>query len=109
VVSMGGYNSMLETIAAGVRSVVVPRVKPRVEQLMRARRMAAAGWTTLLEPDRLSPETLLDSIEHALAGPPPARPPAEYLSGLAELAERCRLALMPRALPALAAVEPALP
>lgn len=88
VVTMGGYNSMLETIGAGVPSVVVPRVSPRAEQLLRAERMSARGWTTLLHPDDLTPEALLGCILELCNKGVPMRMPSDHLSGLANLADR---------------------
>ena len=37
VVTMGGYNSVMEVLAHGIPTLVVPRVAPREEQLIRAR------------------------------------------------------------------------
>lgn len=88
VVTMGGYNSMLETIGAGVPSVVVPRVSPREEQLIRAERMTARGWTTFLHPDLLTPEGLLGRILDLCDNGVPARMPSDHLSGLANVAQR---------------------
>jgi predicted glycosyltransferase len=74
VVSMGGYNSLLEAISTGVPIVCVPRVQPRVEQLIRARAFAERGLLHLLEPDRLGPTALRAAIDAALAdGRDPAR------------------------------------
>jgi len=44
VISMGGYNTLREVAALGKPNLVVPRVYPRVEQLMRARYFEANGW-----------------------------------------------------------------
>ena len=41
LVSMGGYNSVIEILSAGVPALIVPREVPRVEQLLRATRLAA--------------------------------------------------------------------
>lgn len=88
VVTMGGYNSMLETIGAGVPSVVVPRVSPRTEQLIRAERMADCGWTSILRPESLTPDALLGRILHLCDRGTPARMPSSHLSGLANLVDR---------------------
>ncbi|SDT55996.1 glycosyltransferase family protein [Jiangella sp. DSM 45060] len=58
VVSMGGYNTVCEVIAAGPPLLVVPRVRPRTEQLVRAERLAAAGLLDVLHPDHLDPAAL---------------------------------------------------
>jgi predicted glycosyltransferase len=43
VVQMAGYNSTLESLAAGIRPVLVPRRSPRREQAIRASRLTAMG------------------------------------------------------------------
>ncbi|MGH9271797.1 MAG: glycosyltransferase family protein [Ilumatobacteraceae bacterium] len=58
VVSMGGYNTVCELLAAGSRPLIVPRVKPRTEQLIRAKRLAARGLVDVLHPDRLTSAAL---------------------------------------------------
>jgi predicted glycosyltransferase len=67
LVSMGGYNSLAEAVACGVPTVCVPRVKPRREQLIRARAFARLGLLRLVEPQSLDAEVLRDEIEAALA------------------------------------------
>jgi len=37
---MGGYNSMVEILSAGVPAFIVPRTRPRLEQHLRAARLA---------------------------------------------------------------------
>lgn len=67
VVCMGGYNTLAEVVAAGARVICVPRVRPRTEQLIRARAFAAHGLLRLLAPDDLTPSTLRDAVDAALA------------------------------------------
>jgi predicted glycosyltransferase len=71
LVCMGGYNTLTEAAASGVRTVCVPRVKPRREQLIRADAFARRGLVRLLEPDRLNPNALGAEVESALEEPPP--------------------------------------
>ena len=40
LVCMGGYNTMAEAVSRGTPTVCVPRTRPRVEQLIRARAFA---------------------------------------------------------------------
>ena len=54
VVTMGGYNSVCEALSYGVRALVVPRVWPRREQLVRAEHFAKLGLLEMLHPDELS-------------------------------------------------------
>ena len=58
VVAMGGYNTVTELLAYGKPALVVPRVAPRTEQLLRAERMERMGLLQVLHPERLSPAAL---------------------------------------------------
>jgi predicted glycosyltransferase len=58
VVAMGGYNTMCEILASKKPALIVPRVKPRQEQLIRAERMQALGLVEMLHPQDLSPRAL---------------------------------------------------
>ena len=58
VVAMGGYNSVCEILSGDARALVVPRVAPSREQLIRARRLGDLGAIDVLEPQRLSAEAL---------------------------------------------------
>jgi predicted glycosyltransferase len=49
VVQMAGYNSTFEALAAGVRSVLVPRRSPRREQAIRASRLAALDLADVVD------------------------------------------------------------
>jgi len=70
VVTMGGYNSITEVVAFRKPALVVPRVEPRVEQLLRAERLERLGLVDLLLPAAMAPEHL----GTWLAGPLPCRP-----------------------------------
>ncbi len=49
VVQMAGYNSTVESLAAGVRPILVPRRSPRREQAIRATRLAAMGLADVVD------------------------------------------------------------
>ena len=66
LVSMGGYNTLIEAVATGVPIVCVPRVAPRREQQLRAQAFERLGLLRALQPDQLSVETLRHSIQAAL-------------------------------------------
>ncbi|MGH3089940.1 MAG: glycosyltransferase family protein [Rubrobacteraceae bacterium] len=66
VVAMGGYNTTTELLASRKPSVIVPRVKPRVEQLIRAERLAEMGLIDMIHPDDLSPELMRAKVEDLL-------------------------------------------
>ena len=67
VLAMGGYNTVCELLTLRKRAVLVPRVRPGIEQLMRAERMAGQGLVRLLHPDGLSPAALMDGLQAELA------------------------------------------
>ena len=48
---MAGYNSTYEALAAGLRPILVPRVQPRREQVIRATRLANLGLADVLDGD----------------------------------------------------------
>lgn len=75
VIAMAGYNTVAEILQSGLPAVLLPRRRPRREQLVRARRLARLGLLESLE--RPTAETLRDAIERALLRrrrPPPALP-----------------------------------
>jgi predicted glycosyltransferase len=49
VVAMGGYNTFCEIISLDKRAILVPRVTPRQEQLVRANRAAELGLVRTLD------------------------------------------------------------
>jgi predicted glycosyltransferase len=66
VVAMAGYNTVTEILALGRPAVLVPRVAPRQEQLIRARLLARDGLVRVLEPDAMTPARLADAIERSI-------------------------------------------
>ena len=72
VVCLGGYNTFCEVLSLKKRSLIVPRVTPRAEQLLRAQAAASLGLAQTLDPARLTPETLAEAIIHLPEQPPPA-------------------------------------
>ncbi len=68
VVSMAGYNTVCEILATATPALLVPRTRPRTEQLIRAERFAALGLVDLLEPSALSPGRLAGWLRSAVAG-----------------------------------------
>ncbi|HMS84451.1 MAG TPA: glycosyltransferase, partial [Nitrospira sp.] len=73
IVSMGGYNTVVEILSANQRGIIVPRVYPRLEQCIRAERLAAKGLLTMIHPTELTPDSLFRSITQSLQGPRPPR------------------------------------
>jgi predicted glycosyltransferase len=66
VVCMGGYNTICEVASVQKRAIVVPRVRPVEEQLIRADRLARRRLITLVHPDAMTPQTLGESVLQAL-------------------------------------------
>jgi predicted glycosyltransferase len=76
VVAMAGYNTTCELLSLHKRALVVPRIRTRREQLIRAERMRDLGLLELLHPDRLSPAALTKWL---VGGPPALRPAASRI------------------------------
>jgi len=60
VVAMGGYNTVWEALSFDKRTLIVPRVAPRREQLIRAERLHALGLLDVLHPDSLGSGALTE-------------------------------------------------
>jgi predicted glycosyltransferase len=71
VIAMGGYNTMCEVLSFEKHALIVPRVSPKPEQLIRAERMRDLGVIDMLHPDQLNPRALTKWLARDL-GPPPA-------------------------------------
>ncbi len=72
VVSMGGYNTVCEIMSFGKRALVVPRVLPRKEQLIRAERLQRLGILDVLHPDDLDADAVTRFIQCNMGKPPPS-------------------------------------
>lgn len=68
-VSMGGYNSVCELLAAGRPTLLVPRTEPRQEQAMRADRLAERGLVDVCRGEGLTPAFLSSWFERAVTAP----------------------------------------
>ncbi len=60
IISMGGYNTICEVLSFKKQALIVPRVKPRLEQFVRAERLNNLGLLDILHPNELNPGTLTD-------------------------------------------------
>ena len=90
VVSMGGYNTMCEIMSQKVLSLIIPRDRPRQEQLIRARAMKKHHLTDCIVWDELTPDNLGDRIQYLLADPEPYRAAMArfHLHGIERIKER---------------------
>ena len=68
IVCMCGYNTVCELMSLKKRAIVVPRVKPIDEQLIRAERLASFGQFTVVHPDELEPQVLVQAVLAKLVG-----------------------------------------
>ncbi len=66
VLAMGGYNTVCELLTLRKRALLVPRVKPGVEQWIRAKRMSALGLVRMLHPESLTADKLLAGLQAEL-------------------------------------------
>jgi predicted glycosyltransferase len=72
-ISQGGYNTMMEVLAAQIRAVVVPYAGGiETEQTLRARLLAERGRLELVDEKTMTPEAIAAAVDRALAGPPPS-------------------------------------
>ncbi|MEZ6060689.1 MAG: hypothetical protein R3C19_10025 [Planctomycetaceae bacterium] len=71
VVAMGGYNTVSSILSFNKPALIVPRVTPREEQLMRAERLRDLGLVQVLHPSNLSPAAISDWLRN---------PPVDRLS-----------------------------
>ncbi len=67
LVTMGGYNALMEAIACQKPVITVPRVFPRKEQLLRANAFAELGLIRCLHPDHLESKELNSAILEEIA------------------------------------------
>ncbi len=88
VVCMGGYNTLCEAAAYRRPMLVVPRVRPRLEQAIRSQCWARRGAVIVLHPNELSPASLADRAIDLLTNGPESTHPELDLRGLDRIAER---------------------
>lgn len=73
MIAMGGYNTFCEVLSFDKPALIVPRVVPRLEQLIRAEKAADLGLVTVLHPDQLNDtQAMIDRIEALIEQPAPS-------------------------------------
>jgi predicted glycosyltransferase len=93
VVSMAGYNTVVEELAAATPALLVPRSAPRLEQDIRARRLAHVAPVERCPLGELDDHRLADFVDLARGGS--AHPSLVDLDGVTRAANR----IAPRRLP----------
>lgn len=66
VVGMCGYNTFCENLSFDKRTLYVPRVRPREEQLVRANRAAELGLAKVLTPEKARDPSVMATALHDL-------------------------------------------
>lgn len=99
VVSMGGYNTVCEILSFDKPALIVPRVVPREEQLIRASRAAELGLFDMLLPDDAEdPQKMADALKAlSTRQPPSANGGGLKLDGLENISKRIAEWLQPEA------------
>jgi predicted glycosyltransferase len=90
VVAMGGYNTYCEILSFDKPALIVPRVQPREEQLIRARRAVELGLVDMLLPDEAEDPARMGAALKALfhrAAPSKSTPEGIRLEGLPHISE----------------------
>lgn len=73
VVAMGGYNTYCEILSFDKPALIVPRVRPREEQLIRAMRATELGLVDMLLPEEAEdPMRMADALRRLLEREPPS-------------------------------------
>ncbi|CAN5241559.1 glycosyltransferase family protein [soil metagenome] len=84
VVAMGGYNTFCEILSFDKPALIVPRTRPREEQLIRARRAHELGVIDMLLPEEAAdPMRLAAALKALPSRAPPSQSPVRMeLDGL---------------------------
>jgi predicted glycosyltransferase len=69
IISMGGYNTICEIASFRKRALVVPRVVPRKEQLIRAQKFNERGIIDILHPDDLEAGAITKWLRYNMGRP----------------------------------------
>ncbi|HLX27013.1 MAG TPA: glycosyltransferase [Casimicrobiaceae bacterium] len=73
VVAMAGYNTFCEILSLDKRAILVPRVRPRREQVLRAMRAASIGLAHMLDPEGPhDPALMIEALRKLVAQPAPS-------------------------------------
>lgn len=70
LVAMAGYNTFCEILSLDKRAILIPRMKPRLEQFMRAQRAAELGLVRMLDPMDMDATAVMADALHGLSQQP---------------------------------------
>ncbi len=73
IVSMGGYNTVCETLSLKKPSLIIPRESPRMEQRIRAQVLSDRGLCRYLPWSDLDPDSLYTAVMDAIDAQQPMR------------------------------------
>ncbi len=107
VVGMCGYNTFCEYMSFDKRTLFVPRVKPREEQLVRATRAAEIGLANVLLPqDAKKPNVLAQALHDLIKADLPSKAGVKsMLNGLDTIAEVTTQIIEQRSRPELSVIK----
>ena len=99
VVAMGGYNTFCEILSMDRPALVVPRTRPRREQIIRAAAAERLGLARMLDPEREGRDAAV--MAHAIRAlgeqaPPLSVAPPGLLDGLDRVTERTSALIAPQ-------------
>lgn len=95
VIGMAGYNTAVEVLSASVPALFIPRDTPRLEQTIRAERLARAAGIEWCPAAACTPARVGAFLERAFAEPRGSRRHGVDLGGLDRLATELDETLMP--------------
>lgn len=103
VVAMGGYNTFCEILSFDKRALLIPRTKPRQEQIIRAARAQELGLVRMLDTEGERDPSVMTRALHEL---PQQKLPSEagmtgMLEGLANVSRLVEQCIVGRRRPAL--------
>ena len=85
---MGGYNTVCEILSAAKPAIIIPRIKPSQEQLIRSQRMNDLGLFKSIHPEDFTPQALMTQLLQILENP--EQPKSIDLEGLPKMTRHIR-------------------
>ena len=107
VVAMGGYNTFCEILSLDKPALIMPRVAPRKEQLIRAQRAAELGIARMFDPSGpQSVDAFVAALQQLSTQPPPSRSMLPgFMDGIENVGELAGRHFHPKAARRLSLVE----